>query len=427
MHQIRKPHWTESLQKSPYFLGAFIFHLVMSAFLAVYVVIPAAPSRESDPYAVIISPLSSVPSLPSEELTSRENSSGEVQESGSSVTVPIPSPSPGIVQSLNTIESMKPDVWTMAKGENSMNAFKSMSDGVQKEKLKSFDQEILKRDQGRQKFIETWYSNPSTISSSRIATFTLYVGKLEGLNSKKLISNEEGVEAGPLFNLAQIAEVWGRHSMKPKVSSELLNLADESLIDKAPPFVFLSGSQDFRLTEKEVLNLQNYLQMGGAIWADNGLAGSGSRFDIAFRREMKRVVGELEFEELPIEHPLFQGPKSLFQLASIPEGMNYRCDPIQVVKIDGEIGIIYTPNNYTDMMRMVFQSPLKFKENQPFFLDFLSATLPLKPRTPHRLWNQREVYFRNFEPESCEQVFRLAVNLIFHLLSRWQDRYGFIP
>jgi len=397
----------------------------MGSFLAVYVVIPAAPSRESDPYAAIIQPFISGPSLPAEELTSPENSSGEVQESGSSVTVPIPSSPTGTVDPLNVIESMKPDVWSIAKRENSINAFKSMSDGIQKEGLKSIDQGNLKRAQDRQKFIQTWYSDTSTSSSSRIATFTLYIGKVEGLNSKKLLFNAEGVVEGPLSNLVKMVEVWGRNSMNAKVSPELLNLADEALIDKAPPFVFLSGSQDFRLTEKEVLNLQNYLRVGGAIWADNGLAGSGSRFDIAFRREMKRVIGELEFEALPMDHPLFQGPKALLQITSIPEGMNYRHEPIEVVKIDGEIGIIYTPNNYTDMMRMVFESPVKFKGNQVCLISSEKGSSLLKPTTPHRLWKQREVYFRNFEPESCKQVFRVAVNLLFHLLTRWQDRSGF--
>ena len=37
--------------------------------------------------------------------------------------------------------------------------------------------------------------------------------------------------------------------------------------------------------------------MGGAIWGDNALPGWGSRFDVAFRREMKRVVPDIEPSE----------------------------------------------------------------------------------------------------------------------------------
>ncbi len=424
MHQIRRPHWTERFQKSPYFLGAFLFHLIIGCFFALYIVFPAPKVRELDPITIILPPVDSISTpMSSESLTDADRRETGV-EVALSAPISIPNPSVGIEKSMITVESLKPNEWVVVKGEVPVRSIQAIAKETQKSGLEMIKLGKEKNHQDRMKFIEKWYSDSTQNSSQRVASFTVYVGQVAGLNSRGLLRDENGIEGGPLANLVTTAQYWGRQTMKPKLSSEFMNLADESLMDKAPPFLFLSGSQDFTLTEKEVLNLQEYLRVGGAIWADNGLAGKGSRFDIAFRREMKRVVGVAEFEILPIEHSLFQGPKALLQIVTIPEGMNYRNDPIEVVKVDGEIGIIYTPNNYTDMMRMVFQSPIKFKDNEPVIMNSQEAMLRQKPSTPMGMWLGRESYFRNFEPESCEQVFRVGVNLMFHLLCRWQDRLG---
>ena len=50
---------------------------------------------------------------------------------------------------------------------------------------------------------------------------------------------------------------------------------------------------DFKLTDQEVKNLGEYLRSGGCIWGDSSLPGQRSRFDIAFRREMLRLMPEL--------------------------------------------------------------------------------------------------------------------------------------
>ncbi len=423
MHQIRRPHWTERFQKSPYFLGAFLFHLIIGSFFAFYIVFPAPKVREPDPTTIILPIFSPVSEPPREESLPGDKSEETALPSVSPATIPIPHHLE-MEKEIMRVDHGGAEPWVVAKAEISSNPIESISADVQQKSADLSKNGEFKNNQDRKAFIQQWYSESEQSSSQRVASFTIYVGKVSGLNSRRLISNENGIEGGPMANLVAIAESWGRQTMKPKLSSKLIDLADESLIDKAPPFIFLSGSQDFTLTEKEILNIREYLRVGGAIWADNGLAGIGSRFDIAFRREMKRVVGAVDFEVLPIDHPLFQGPKALLQITSIPEGMNYRNDPIEIVKVGGEIGIIYTPNNYTDMMRMVFQAPLKFKGNEPVIYSSHEAELRQKPTTPMGMWLGRENYFRNFEPESCEQVFRVGVNLIFHLLSRWQDRLG---
>ena len=53
-----------------------------------------------------------------------------------------------------------------------------------------------------------------------------------------------------------------------------------NLLAKKPPFVFFTGHRDFKLNDKEIENLQKYLQLGGAVWGDSSLPGSRSRFDL---------------------------------------------------------------------------------------------------------------------------------------------------
>jgi len=105
-----------------------------------------------------------------------------------------------------------------------------------------------------------------------------------------------------------------------------------------------------QLTDQEVQNLSDYLQIGGCIWGDNALAGRGSRFDVAFRREMKRVVPDLDknFEPVDLTYDIFT--KSWYSISKVPQGMNYYAEPLEHLDIDGKLAILYTPNDYSDKM-----------------------------------------------------------------------------
>ena len=61
------------------------------------------------------------------------------------------------------------------------------------------------------------------------------------------------------------------------------------------------------------------LLVGGCVWADSALAGRRSRFDMAFRREMKRVLPDRDFETVEDNHEMFD---TFFDRISLPPGMN---------------------------------------------------------------------------------------------------------
>jgi len=119
---------------------------------------------------------------------------------------------------------------------------------------------------------------------------------------------------GALPNL--IREIERRTNIEVVNKVPVAVRADSPEIHKSP-FVYFTGRKDFSLTEAEVENLRAYLLQGGAIVANSALPGRGSRFDLAFRREMKRVIPDRDFQPIDVKHRIVK----LFWLSpSCPRG-----------------------------------------------------------------------------------------------------------
>ena len=151
------------------------------------------------------------------------------------------------------------------------------------------------------------------------------------------------------------------------------------------------GTRRFVLTDKEVSNLREYIRVGGCIWGDSSVPGLRSRFDLAFRREMKRVLPDvgLNFEPLPADHPLFTSgyfPK----IKQVPAGLNFYQLPIYALKRHGEIAILDTANDYGDM----WQLGLNDAGQIDLSIDALHRYVAIHPS----LYGLREIYVRNMAP-----------------------------
>jgi hypothetical protein len=66
------------------------------------------------------------------------------------------------------------------------------------------------------------------------------------------------------------------------------------------PFVHLTGHGNVVFTESEAKNLRNYLLAGGFLHIDDNYG-----LDQFIRREIKKVFPELNFVELPFNHPIY--------------------------------------------------------------------------------------------------------------------------
>jgi hypothetical protein len=182
-----------------------------------------------------------------------------------------------------------------------------------------------------------------------------------------------------------------------------------------PPFIFLSGNDDFTFTETEVETLRAYLARGGAIWADSGFAGHRSKFDVSFRREMARILPgeEYRFRRLPNQqgNPFLSGPDAFFDLEQLPYGMQYYQAPMEVIEIvPGVVSVLLTKNAYGNFLR--FRTA--FVNNQ-----FQVGGEIDRGQWAQQMWRFREEFFRGLGDENIEQSYALASNILVYMLGRW--------
>lgn len=94
------------------------------------------------------------------------------------------------------------------------------------------------------------------------------------------------------------------------------------------PWVYLTGHGNVSFSEHDAQNLRNYLISGGFLHIDDNYG-----LDPYIRPEMKKVFPELEFVELPWDHPIYH------QRFAFPEG------PPKIHEHDGKpaqgFGLVY--------------------------------------------------------------------------------------
>jgi hypothetical protein len=100
--------------------------------------------------------------------------------------------------------------------------------------------------------------------------------------------------------------------------------------------------------------------------------------------------------------------------------MNYYGEPLQHLDIDGKLAILYTPNDYSDMLFMHIQPG-----DEQMGPIYTTPTQPLYTNNTF-LWNTRN-FFRNFTLESCLNAHRLGMNIIAHLLVRFDSDLQLAP
>ncbi|MFZ4777086.1 MAG: DUF4159 domain-containing protein [Terrimicrobiaceae bacterium] len=260
-------------------------------------------------------------------------------------------------------------------------------------------------------------SGSGTGTRNREFEFIAYIGQYAGGNwnsTVRVVNNV--IENGSLPNLLYFMSSWSKNKVKTNYKNvKALRLDSDELFSVKPPFIFLTGTRDFRLSDKEVENLQKYVRLGGAIWGDSSVPGRNSRFDIAFRREMKRVIPDVdkEWEALPPNHPIYT--QTYFpEVKEVPPGLNYYREPIYTLKIYGEVAIIYTPNDYGDMWQIGLneQGQVDMRKNEKHAFVAINDVI----------WNNRETYLRNITPESLSITYKFGTNVVIHLLTRWENK-----
>jgi hypothetical protein len=112
-------------------------------------------------------------------------------------------------------------------------------------------------------------------------------------------------------------------SIKVDPDGRVLHLTDPALFDY--PWIYMVEPGGLALKDEEVPVLRKYLLNGGVLMADDFW---GQKQWDNFERNIKRVLPEREFVELPMSHPLFHCvfdlnvPKNKLQTPNIRQGIN---------------------------------------------------------------------------------------------------------
>jgi hypothetical protein len=185
-----------------------------------------------------------------------------------------------------------------------------------------------------------------------------------------------------------------------------------------PPFIYFTGNDDFVLSEAEVETLYQYILRGGAIWGDSGFAGNRSKFDAAFKREMKRVIPDVDkpFRALKKENDLFvAGSDAYFDKSNefdrLPYGMQYYDAPIEVIEVlPGVVSVVLTKNAYGNFLRF---------ETVVINNRFQTGGELGRGTWANTMWKFREEFFRGLDNESIIDSYKLGTNILVYMLGRW--------
>jgi hypothetical protein len=135
-------------------------------------------------------------------------------------------------------------------------------------------------------------------------------------------------------------ELQRRTSIEVSLDVRPLQLSSPKLFDH--PFLYFGGEGDFpALRAEELENLRRYLTFGGFVFADANDGSDGQGFDLAFRREMARVLPQSPLTPVQLSHVVF---KSFFLLDGAP-GRLLKKPQLEGCLVGKRAAILYSQND----------------------------------------------------------------------------------
>lgn len=132
-----------------------------------------------------------------------------------------------------------------------------------------------------------------------------------------------------------------------KVSFDLRNVSLKDTSISEMPFMYLTGTTDFTLTEEERINLRQYLNKGGVLFVE---AGEGRKsFDNSFRAEIGKVLANRPLVQLPRNHEIFRQHRSIDTVKARPALASAKGNQLEIapellgIELNGSLAVIYSP------------------------------------------------------------------------------------
>jgi hypothetical protein len=407
----KKFPWEDKLLRSGYLLGAVLLHLIIFALLAGYVVFRSPPQEPAVQFTPQFNPIAhDTPVVHPPDSAAAGGAAPVISiDAGQGAT---PATTPNVIAGHDDIHVSVPagatgvGIAPLPPGTHS--APHISAKGMSPERLQQI-----------RAFVGAHRSLEKILQHDPAGDYPVYVASYaDGDWGCNISFDAEGnIVAGSLPNLVAKISEWTHRQVNAHVVARPLKIGGPELAEQNPPFIFLTGHKDFVLTPQEVENLRDYVERGGLIWGDNAEAGGGSRFDVAFRREMKRVIPSEPFQTLAADTEIFRGRYAFDQM---PQGMNYRAEPIEHVDLDGQIAILYTPDDYSDLCTIrILPGDAQIQGIWP------ATDSPLV--TPGLFLSNRTIFFRNYTLPSSLAVQHLGLNIVTFLLTRFDDELQMVP
>ncbi len=395
---------------SRYFLISMVFYLSLLLIFSGYVIstyLPVRGSFEGVDQLLVLPPAGKPPPPPPKQKTTAETK--EVKRSPESTRV--------AATRLTVSKAAAPTTYVKTKTPQVAPTVNMAEVKIETDMTSKIKAANIARLQGVRKFQKSW---GVTGSKRRVkAKFTIFKAKYQ--------DGDWNCNPEDLNNLMLQIRAWSRARIDANLHPAVLDVGTDQLFTMKPPFIYLTGHKDFRFKENEVKNIRDYLMLGGAVWADSALAGRRSRFDIAFRREMKRVLPDREFEDIKPDHEMFD---TFFEHIGMPSGMNYYEEPIEMITIGNELAVLYTKNGYGHFWESRLDRKGKIEyELVSFGTNSVGKTIWKWVYGPH-LGHPRTVtgtLYRNISDETVRNAYKFGINVVVHLLTRYQKYFRFLP
>jgi hypothetical protein len=134
----------------------------------------------------------------------------------------------------------------------------------------------------------------------------------------------------------------GNSTLNVQFKRQTVSLDDLDVLKQ--PILFMTGLREFRLNDKEVKRLSDYLNAGGILFAESAMG--SEQFEASFYAMVQQALPGSKFEDLPPEHPIFNNVFKLQTVSYTPLVQALRPDVkmplIKAVMKDGVPVVIYS-------------------------------------------------------------------------------------
>ena len=157
------------------------------------------------------------------------------------------------------------------------------------------------------------------------------------------IEHEGAYNVHPNNATSLLAKLRSATSLRVNLKREVVDLGKDDLSNLS--FLYLTGLDDFHLSDPSITALRGFLQRNGTLLINNGLG--LSTFDAAVRRELARVLPGAKLESIPLSHAIFSEVVPV-QAADYAPAVAMRYGPLNTPKLEGitlngDVRVIYSP------------------------------------------------------------------------------------